>query len=819
MTSPSGQSQELPVLPTASDLLKLVIRPAQVIEHPSWNEARDRVISLVTGSPSLIAVLGSPGTGKTTLLRDLGSELGERGYAVRLLEIADSPLGVDPAEVVLVDEADRMSSTQLEALCRGGDATIVLAALPAFAKHLQDHYPDAAIVPLAALSPDDAFAFLAERLAQLGLPMTCLTETAWAQLIKHGNGVPRLLFALLKLTLLIAAEKHAARATGVHVKLAVEVRDGIAEGTDVEACDDIAEETDVEVRDDIAEETDVEVRDGIAEGTDVESTPTNPDFAEPDAAGRIPGPNMSADAIADAGKRPRRPWRGTAAGAACLVAAAALLIWWQTNDTASSGPNASPVSVEVKRAEIADAKPDKVGELSRSDGTASSPVVGAATTVQNAAAAGVVASTALQPSTSAGTNESKATAQAPVAPVQSSMAITGTADQPLASAPTMSSDATPAGTNESKATAQAPVAPVQSSMASTGTVDQPLASAATTSSDATPAGTNESKATAQVPVAPVQSSMAITGTADQPLASAPTMSSDATPAGTNESKAAAQAPVAPVQSSMAITGTADRPLTSAATTSSATTPAGINESKAAAQAPVAPVQSSMAITGTADQPLASAPTLSSATTPAGINESKAAAQAPVQSSMAITGTVGQPLASAPTLSSDATPAGINENKAAAHAPVAPVQSSMAITGTADQPLASAPTTSSDATPSDAKVSHQRPSAAVGTTQALPAEALVRVVLTYPRGDLAAAQLGAELARVLRMGGLGVGGPFPVAPRTAKNGISYYFIQDAGAATDILQRLHGEYGDAKLVRLPRAAGQPPPGTIEITLGSD
>ena len=57
MTSPSGQSQELPVLPTASDLLKLVIRPAQVIEHPSWNEARDRVISLVTGSPSLIAVL------------------------------------------------------------------------------------------------------------------------------------------------------------------------------------------------------------------------------------------------------------------------------------------------------------------------------------------------------------------------------------------------------------------------------------------------------------------------------------------------------------------------------------------------------------------------------------------------------------------------------------------------------------------------------------------------------------------------------------------------------------------------------------------
>ncbi len=431
MTSPIGQSQELPVLPTASDLLKLVIRPAKVIEHPSWNEARDRVISLVTGSPSLIAVLGSPGTGKTTLLRDLGSELGERGYAARLLEIADSPLGVDPAEVVLVDEADRMSSTQLEALCRGGDATIVLAALPAFAKHLQDHYPDAAIVPLAALSPDEAFAFLAERLAQLGLPMTCLTETAWAQLIKHGNGVPRLLFALLKLTLLIAAEKHAARATGVHVKLAVEVREGTVEGTDVEVCDGIAEETDVEVRD------------GIAEGTDVESTPTNPDFAELDAAARIPRPYLSADAVADAGKRPRRPWRGTAAGAACLVAAAALLqIWWQTDETASSGSNASPVSVEVKRAEIADAKPEKVSEPSRLDGSATSPLVRAWTTgTRNAAAAPAPA--AVQSSAPAGTNESKAASRAPVAPVQASMAPTGTVERPRAPAATISSSAVP----------------------------------------------------------------------------------------------------------------------------------------------------------------------------------------------------------------------------------------------------------------------------------------------------------------------------------------------------------------------------------------
>jgi hypothetical protein len=80
--------------------------------------------------------------------------------------------------------------------------------------------------------------------------------------------------------------------------------------------------------------------------------------------------------------------------------------------------------------------------------------------------------------------------------------------------------------------------------------------------------------------------------------------------------------------------------------------------------------------------------------------------------------------------------------------------------------------------------------------------VIRVVLTYPHGDMAAAKRGAELARVLRTDGLGVGDPFPVAPQLSKKGISYYFSQDAGAATDLGQRLHGDYGKPKLARLPR-----------------
>ncbi|HEX5325276.1 MAG TPA: hypothetical protein VFW75_01280, partial [Acetobacteraceae bacterium] len=76
----------------------------------------------------------------------------------------------------------------------------------------------------------------------------------------------------------------------------------------------------------------------------------------------------------------------------------------------------------------------------------------------------------------------------------------------------------------------------------------------------------------------------------------------------------------------------------------------------------------------------------------------------------------------------------------------------------------------------------------------------------------------ELMRLLRADGLGVGDPFPVTPGSTKPGISDYFAQDEGAAIGIGHRLQGEYGDGRLVHVPRNAGQPRPGTIEIAVGS-
>ena len=226
-------AQEQSVLPKASDLLELARRPVQVIGHPSWTTACETALGLITAGPRLIVLLGPPGSGKTTLLRNRATTLRERRRAVCLLDFDNSRPDLARADVVLVDEADRISTVRLDELSRRGGRAVVLAVLPASGERFQ-HYPDVTIVRLASLSADHACAFLAERLTQLGLPMACLTEAAWTGLVAHARGVPRLLIALLGLSLFIAGEGGASQVTGTHVERAVAVRSGAVASEKIE---------------------------------------------------------------------------------------------------------------------------------------------------------------------------------------------------------------------------------------------------------------------------------------------------------------------------------------------------------------------------------------------------------------------------------------------------------------------------------------------------------------------------------------------------------------------------------------------------------
>jgi hypothetical protein len=224
MTDPADEPRKQ-ALPTARDLPALASRPTHAIAHPAWSEARETVLALVTAGPAMIVVLGPPGTGKTALLRDLAATFGEQSRSACLLDFGDSPFDVGPAEIVLVDEADRMSATRLDELRSRAYVAIILAALPASEERFA-HYPDVTVVRLSPLSPQEARAFLVERLAQLGLPNDCLTEAAWTQLIACGRGVPRLLLILLGLALFVAGEEQAEQVTDAHVEQAFEVKGG-----------------------------------------------------------------------------------------------------------------------------------------------------------------------------------------------------------------------------------------------------------------------------------------------------------------------------------------------------------------------------------------------------------------------------------------------------------------------------------------------------------------------------------------------------------------------------------------------------------------
>ena len=334
-------------LPTARGLWALATHPTQAIAHPAWSEARETVLALVTAGPAMIVVLGPAGTGKTTLLRDLATTFRERGRSACLLEFGDSPFEVGPVEIVLVDEADRMSATRLDELRSRGDVAIILAALLAKGERFT-HDPDAAVVRLSLLSPDGARAFVLERLAQMGLPSGCLTEAAWTQLIASGAGVPRLLLRSLGLALFLGGDEQAERMSDAHVEEAAEAKGGSTDAT-VEPGDTGANPTQWSINETTFKEEDTSAdttSDWLSEAHVEEAVEAKGGNTDATVEPSDTGANSTHWSLSEA---PPYPWRNrmaaTAFAAVYLVAVATLLTWAHrhVNERTASGPGAPKV--------------------------------------------------------------------------------------------------------------------------------------------------------------------------------------------------------------------------------------------------------------------------------------------------------------------------------------------------------------------------------------------------------------------------------------------------------------------------------------------
>ncbi|MFC0384038.1 hypothetical protein [Muricoccus vinaceus] len=116
----------------------------------------------------------------------------------------------------------------------------------------------------------------------------------------------------------------------------------------------------------------------------------------------------------------------------------------------------------------------------------------------------------------------------------------------------------------------------------------------------------------------------------------------------------------------------------------------------------------------------------------------------------------------------------------------------------------------------AAVSSKPAMAEAAQAPGLPDGALVRVVITYPRGVAEAGRRGAALSAALGQAGVSAGAPFPVSRPPTGPEVSYFFREDRDAAL----RVRGMGGlEGALPVLGSTAGTAPrPGTIEVALST-
>ncbi len=186
-------------------------RPAGIepIQHPAWEEARNAILDLAAEGPVTAVIVGQTGTGKSWLLRELASALGDYGFPTMMLLQGNLPMNLGSGTALLVDQATMMDPVTRAELLAQDQGVVVMAATEWPDDAADQLSPKPVIVPLRLLRPYEVAEFAGEWLHRSELPPT-LDPAAMNRLIARSGGRVATVVTLLAETVSIFSQPLAA---------------------------------------------------------------------------------------------------------------------------------------------------------------------------------------------------------------------------------------------------------------------------------------------------------------------------------------------------------------------------------------------------------------------------------------------------------------------------------------------------------------------------------------------------------------------------------------------------------------------------------